>query len=164
MTNLAADLRSRAAQKRIPVELSYSAAAPRRFIGDATHIHQVLIQLGENAVKFTEKGFVRLHCECMLQGDKEAVVSLVVEDTGIGISPDKRDFIFQRFSQVDGSLTRRHGGTGLGLAIVKELIELMQGAIGFESHLNAGSRFWFRLTLPVAEAVARPEDVLLNAG
>ena len=151
MTNLAADLRARAAQKRIPVELSYAAAAPRRFIGDATHIHQVLIQLGENAVKFTEKGFVRLHCECTAQGDKEAIVSLVVEDTGIGISPDKHDFIFQKFSQVDGSLTRRHGGTGLGLAIAKELIELMQGEIGFESHLNAGSRFWFRLTLPVSK-------------
>jgi signal transduction histidine kinase len=163
MTKVTVDLHERAAQKGIQIELLYPDSAPRRFIGDAKQIQQVLTHLADNAVKFTEKGFIRIYCECVFAGDQEASVSVFVKDTGIGIRPEHREFIFQKFSQVDGSLTRRQGGTGLGLTIVKELIELMHGTIGFESSLNAGSCFWFRLTLPVAEAATRSEDVVLNA-
>jgi signal transduction histidine kinase len=162
LTDVAAEVQAQAAQKGLAIEHSYPASAPRRFVGDSRRVRQVLMQLGGNAVKFTDEGSIRIHCECVLDGKEEARLRLVVADTGIGIDPEKRDLVFQKFSQVDGSLTRRHGGTGLGLAIAKELVELMGGEIGFESRLHAGSSFWFRLTLPITGTVTRPEDVLLS--
>lgn len=155
----AADVQTRAEQKGLHFELSYSSGEPRNFIGDRERIRQVITQIADNAVKFTEKGSVHIHCECSHIGEQNALCHIAVTDTGIGIDPGKSAFIFQKFSQVDGSLTRRYGGTGLGLAMAKELIDLMGGEIGFESRLNAGSRFWFRLTLPVSEPVARLEQV-----
>jgi len=162
VVRVTADVQAQAAQKGLSVERFYPASAPRRFVGDARRIQQILMHLAGNAVKFTEKGFIRIHCECLLQGEEEAMLRLVISDTGIGIDPEKRDFIFQKFSQVDGSLTRRHGGTGLGLAIAKELVELMHGEIGFESRCPAGSSFWFTLTLPIAGTVTPPQDALLD--
>ncbi|HEY1212924.1 MAG TPA: ATP-binding protein, partial [Bryobacteraceae bacterium] len=162
LTDVAVEVQAQAAQKGLAIEHFYPASAPRRFIGDSRRVRQILMQLGGNAVKFTDHGSIRIHCECVLDGKEEASLRLVVADTGIGIDPEKRDLVFQKFSQIDGSLTRRHGGTGLGLAIAKELVELMGGEIGFESRLHAGSSFWFRLTLPIAGTVTRPEDVLLS--
>ena len=138
---MTADVRARADQKGIAVELAYPDFAPWRFIGDSTRLRQILVHLTGNAIKFTEKGFIRLHCECSLEAGNMAALRLDVADSGIGIDPVMHGIIFKKFSQVDGSLTRRHGGTGLGLAIVKELIELMDGEIGFESRLQAGSLF-----------------------
>lgn len=159
LVSVAAGAQPRAEQKGLRFELSYAAAALRNFVGDRERIRQVVMQIVDNAVKFTEKGSVHVDCECSRAGENDALCRVVVTDTGIGIDPEKSSFVFQKFSQVDGSLTRRYGGTGLGLAIAKELIELMGGKIGFESGLNAGSRFWFSLTLSIAETATRLEQV-----
>jgi signal transduction histidine kinase len=162
LIDVTAEVQAQAALKDLPVEHFYPSSAPRKFLGDAARIRQIVMHLADNAVKFTDKGFIRIHCECLLHGVQEAMLRLVVADTGIGIDPAKRDLVFQKFSQVDGSLTRRHGGTGLGLAIAKELVELMHGEIGFESRPHTGSSFWFTLTLPTAGATPRPENALLG--
>lgn len=153
LAKVTAEIRAQAAEKRVLVEMLYPSSAPRTFIGDSTRIHQTLMHLGANAVKFTERGHIRIHLECGAQRGKVAVVRLAVEDTGIGIAPEMRDLIFQKFTQADGSLTRRRGGTGLGLAIAKEMVELMGGEIGYESALDAGSTFWF--TIPLATGAPR---------
>ncbi|HEX6546366.1 MAG TPA: ATP-binding protein [Bryobacteraceae bacterium] len=155
----AADVQTRAEQKGLRFELTFSSGEPCNFIGDRERIRQVVMQIADNAVKFTEKGSVHIHYDCPRAGERDAECRVVVTDTGIGIDPTKSSFIFQKFSQVDGSLTRRYGGTGLGLAMAKELIELMGGKIGFDSRVNDGSRFWFSITLPIADPAIRLEHV-----
>ena len=147
-----AEVRARTVEKPVTVELHYPPSAPARFVGDATRIRQVVMQLGDNAAKFTERGRIALEAECHLQSERRADLKVTVKDTGIGIPAEMRDAIFQKFTQADGSLTRRYGGTGLGLATAKKMVELMQGEIGVESRLHSGSAFWFRLTLPLAES------------
>jgi signal transduction histidine kinase len=151
LSGIAANVESRAQQKGLQFELSHSSGNRRNLIGDRERIRQVIVQIADNAIKFTEKGTVHIHYECSCAEGQEVMCRVVVSDTGIGIDPLKSAFVFQKFSQVDGSLTRRYGGTGLGLAMAKELTELMGGEIGFESRLKMGSRFWVSLPLPVAE-------------
>src|SRR5678816_2121038 len=107
-----------------------------------------------NAVKFTAKGSVTV-CLCYADGK----LGVCVSDTGAGIAPDRIGQLFQRFSQVDGSLTRRHGGTGLGLAICKGLVEAMDGDISAESTLGQGSLFQFHIPAAVVEAPVRVDVV-----
>lgn len=113
------------------------------FVGDYKRISQVILNLTGNAVKFTEEGSVVIG---MAPGEAGAIV-FSVTDTGPGISKTQQRLIFERFSQADGSVSRKHGGTGLGLAISKELVEAMGGTIGVESRPGAGARFWFSLPL-----------------
>ncbi len=118
-------------------------------IGDEMRIRQILAQLCDNALKFTDTGFIRIRVE----GDQRtntANFKVAVEDSGIGIAAEQQDLIFDRFTQADGSLTRERGGTGLGLAIVKELVDLMKGQVGVDSRPAGGSTFWFTLELPIA--------------
>ena len=119
-------------------------------VGDSQRIKQILVNLLGNAVKFTQDGEVVLTLE--LQDDRDGYLDLrfEVSDTGVGIRQDNLKMIFKSFSQEDGSTSRRFGGTGLGLAICKQLVEMMGGKIGVESHPGRGSRFWFNLTLPKA--------------
>jgi signal transduction histidine kinase len=163
LTQITAEVRIRAEQKRIRVDLLYQPSAPRTFIGDATRIRQVLMHLGENAVKFTERGHIRISLECISENEKNAAVKFAVEDTGIGIVSEMRDFIFQKFTQADGSLTRRRGGTGLGLAIAKEMVALMGGEIGVGSEVNVGSTFWFTIALPKDESTLQADAVMAGA-
>jgi len=128
-----------------------SEAQVRRVVGDQTHIRQVLVNLIANAVKFTDDGEVAIHVS--YDGRD---LQYAVEDTGIGVAPDQHAFVFEPFTQGDGSLRRRHGGTGLGLAICRELVALMSGELGVNSEPGVGSRFWFRV--PVASDV-RAQDV-----
>jgi CheY-like chemotaxis protein len=103
----------------------------------------VLINLVGNAIKFTDEGAVTIRVDLVDEKDGAALLYFRVKDTGIGIPADRRKALFESFSQVDASTTRRYGGTGLGLAICKQLAELMGGAIGVESELGVGSTFWF---------------------
>ncbi len=151
-------LASKADEKKLDLILRYPAGVPRHVVGDAGRIRQVLANLAGNAVKFTERGHVLIEVECEQREDHRARLRVSVEDTGIGIPADKLEHIFERFTQADGSMTRRYGGTGLGLAISKQLVELMGGKIGVETEAGKGSRFSFVLPLSVqTEAdVARP--------
>jgi len=137
----------RVEEKGVELIVRYAPDAPHRFIGDPGRIRQVLTNLVGNAIKFTEKGHVLINVECEDKTGTMAKLRLSIEDTGIGISEDKRHYIFEKFTQTDTSTTRRFGGTGLGLAISKQLVELMGGAIGVTSRPSEGSTFWFTLPL-----------------
>ncbi len=126
--------------------------------GDAGRIRQILLNLGGNAIKFTDKGEVIIRAEMAEESHTHARVVFSVIDTGIGIPEDKHEIIFDPFIQADGSTTRRHGGAGLGLSISKKLVELMGGRISVESEPGKGSVFWFSLHLekqPEQEALRR---------
>jgi PAS domain S-box-containing protein len=124
---------------------------------DRARLRQVLTNLVSNAVKFTTEGGVTVRCEQV-----DGMVTVSVLDTGIGIAPEAQAFIFEEFRQADVGITRKFGGTGLGLAISKRLIELQGGAIGVESTVGSGSRFWF--SIPAAEGQVAPLDGLPRAG
>jgi PAS domain S-box-containing protein len=122
---------------------------------DPDRIRQILLNLVGNAVKFTLGGGVTLRTRHDVQSQ---TLKVEVIDTGAGIPSDKLNLLFQRFSQVDGALTRAHGGTGLGLAICKGLVEAMGGEIGADSVVGQGSRFWFTIPAPLAQAAQAAPD------
>ncbi len=124
--------------------------------GDALRLRQILVNLLGNAVKFTERGEVRLQAGIMEEHGEKLTVFFEVSDTGPGISAEQQPWIFDAFIQVDGTTTRRHGGTGLGLAIVKRLVELMDGEIELQSAPNEGTRFRITLEFNRAESVKPP--------
>ncbi len=123
---------------------------------DADRLRQVLINLLNNAVKFTEEG--RIDARLIVEpGDLEDRLRFEVIDTGVGIDLDKQALLFQRFSQADSSMSRLHGGAGLGLAICRALVEVMDGKIGVDSVAGRGSCFWIELSAPTIEPIAAPE-------
>ncbi|MEP6823369.1 MAG: response regulator, partial [Ramlibacter sp.] len=128
-------------------------AVPAAIKGDVTRLRQVLINLINNAIKFTSTGEVAVHARMLTADDGRGrcVLEFRVVDSGIGIPADRVDSLFSAFTQVDASTTRKYGGTGLGLAISKRLVELMDGQIGVESEAGKGSTFWFTLSAPVTE-------------
>jgi signal transduction histidine kinase len=142
-------LSPQASAKGLRLETDYAEDVPGQFVGDDLRIRQILTNLIGNAIKFTERGRVGVRVNCLERSDAEASISIAVEDTGIGVPADKLDLIFEKFTQADGSMTRRYGGTGLGLTIVKQLVELMGGSIGVDSRVGVGSKFtvWFRLPI-----------------
>jgi signal transduction histidine kinase/CheY-like chemotaxis protein len=146
-------LQAAVTERELSMTLVYDASLPRYLRGDPVRIRQVLLNLAGNAVKFTERGAIRLEVARLDQDH----IKVSVTDSGIGITSEQLDRLFQRFTQADSSITRRYGGTGLGLAISKTLIELMGGRIGAESRPGTGSTFWIELPLVAAfaaEAVA----------
>jgi two-component system, sensor histidine kinase and response regulator len=138
-----------AQEKGLELIFRYAPDIPHRFLGDPGRIRQVLINLAGNAIKFTKNGHVLIQVEGEKTGDGKAFLRFSVEDTGIGIPEDKLNLIFEKFTQMDASNTRRYGGAGLGLTISKQIVELMNGAIGVSSASGKGSTFWFTLTLPI---------------
>ena len=140
-------LAQKAEDQRVDLITRYPDTVPRHVIGDAGRIRQVLTNLVGNAVKFTEAGNVVITASFDPRPDGRAQMRIAVEDTGVGIPAEKIGALFQKFSQVDGSSTRRHGGAGLGLAISKQLVELMGGTIGVASESEKGSTFWFTVPL-----------------
>jgi two-component system sensor histidine kinase/response regulator len=140
-------LAPKAEEHNLDVAVEYPTTVPRRFVGDGGRIRQVLTNLVGNAVKFTLMGSVLIRVQCDGQDGQRAEMRVAVEDTGLGIPEDKVSTLFQKFSQVDGSATRKFGGTGLGLAICKQLVELMGGDIAVKSWEGAGSNFYFTLPL-----------------
>jgi CheY-like chemotaxis protein len=128
--------------KSVPVRAVIDPRLPAHIIGDAARIRQILVNLGGNAAKFTERGEIMIDVRVLNRRDPDLTVRIAVCDTGIGIAPERRARLFSTFSQVDASTTRRYGGTGLGLSIVKRLAELMGGTVGVESIPGMGSTFW----------------------
>ncbi len=138
----------------LKVDVELDPMVPGTLSGDPDRLRQILLNLLNNAVKFTQTGTVKLAVSSLSNDDGRCLLRFAVSDTGIGIPEDKRSRLFRRFSQVDSSIERRFGGTGLGLAISKQLVELMGGEIGVESTLGQGSTFWFTISFDVAEAPA----------
>jgi signal transduction histidine kinase len=138
-------LRTAVAKRGLELSIDFDAALPPCIQGDPVRVRQVLLNLASNAIKFTERGAIRIEVS-RLEGEQ---IKISVADSGIGITEEQLDRMFRRFTQADSSTTRRYGGTGLGLAISKTLVELMGGTIGVRSQAGAGSTFWFTLPLVV---------------
>ena len=128
---------------------------PQRLVGDQARLRQILLNLGSNAVKFTERGEVVITARVAGQEGRRLLVHFEVTDTGIGIDAEAQRTLFDSFTQADVSTTRRYGGTGLGLAICKSLTEAMGGAIGVVSAPGRGSTFWLEVPMPVASEQPR---------
>jgi CheY-like chemotaxis protein len=148
-------LQGQADAKSLLLRCDLALDLPRYVRGDPTRLRQILLNLLGNAIKFTDRGEVRLDATARLAEDGHTRhVTVVISDTGPGIPADTLPRLFQKFEQADHSTTRRYGGTGLGLAICKELVELMGGTIVAESRVGAGSTFSFTLPLDVGAAPA----------
>jgi PAS domain S-box-containing protein len=149
-------VRASADRKHVELGVEVAPDVPTYVVGDQDRLRQVLLNLLNNAVKFTAHGSVTLRVSCGDRADGRARLRFSVEDTGIGIPASKQHLLFERFSQVDGSVQREFGGTGLGLAICKRLVELMGGRIGVASEPDKGSTFWFEVSLEVTAPAAEP--------
>jgi signal transduction histidine kinase/DNA-binding response OmpR family regulator len=141
-------------KKGLDVRLSISPEVGRFVVGDPFKLTQVLINLGDNAIRFTDKGEVTVQVETTEKNEGENRVSFSLTDTGIGIPEENIAMIFDSFSQAESSITRRFGGTGLGLTISRKLVQLMGGALSVTSKKNLGSRFFFTIPLPEAGNMA----------
>jgi len=139
-----------AAKKQILFESNIDAEVPEGVFCDPTRLRQILTNLASNAIKFTQEGSVTIRIRASGTIQDRARLRFEVQDTGIGISPDQKERIFESFVQADGTTTRKFGGTGLGLAISRQLIQLMGGEIDVTSEVGHGSTFGFTLTLPIA--------------
>jgi signal transduction histidine kinase len=151
--------------KGIQLHARVQPGVPQHLHGDALRLRQVLVNLVGNALKFTEKGEVRVEVQLIAEDEAPAsapaLLRFSVHDTGIGMTRDQIAHVFAPFTQADGSITRRYGGTGLGLTIVQRLVNLMGGQVSVESQPGTGSCFSFELRLPKAQAqttTAQPAD------
>ena len=147
-------------QKGLQIHASIASDVPENMLGDPTRLRQVLLNLIGNAIKFTEQGSIHIEARVDQSTDSEITLLFSVKDTGIGIPPDSKGFIFEAFRQADGSTTRKHGGTGLGLAICSRLVEMMAGRIWVESQVGSGSTFYFT---GVFRPVPTPSEVPHNS-
>ncbi len=145
-------LRVKAAEKNLILTHAVDDEVPDNLCGDPNRLRQILLNLGNNAVKFTEKGCVTVRVEPQVVLHDEVVLHFIVSDSGIGIPPDKLTCVFERFTQVDSSTTRRYGGTGLGLAISSQLAKAMGGDMWVETEPGKGSTFHFTVRLKCSRA------------
>jgi PAS domain S-box-containing protein len=160
-----------AAKKSLVLKWTLDHHMPEWLVGDDARLRQILFNLLNNAVKFTEHGSIFITVCPRLSHDGEELVHFAVSDTGIGIPLEQQHRLFKQFSQADGSISRRFGGTGLGLAISKRLVELMGGQIGVSSEAGQGTTMWFTARLPAAtqsnlssQPAHTPEVFGLNRG
>ncbi|MBB1125180.1 transporter substrate-binding domain-containing protein [Thiospirillum jenense] len=167
LNHVAAVIGYAAEEKGLAFRLERATGVSRALLGDPLRLEQILTNLGDNAVKFTEQGEVRIHTHWHTIESNRALLEVRVQDTGIGIPPEKMKCLFEPFSQGDNSSTRRYGGTGLGLAISQHLVDMMGGVIKIDSRVGNGSTFhfqvWFSLACTAAlpaPAIAYPADVI----
>ena len=157
----------RAMQKKIALHLEVESAAPLEVIGDPLRVRQIAANLLSNALKFTELGWVCLRLSTTEGTDGPAQMKIAVSDTGPGIEAGKLTAIFEKFTQADGSITRKYGGTGLGLAITKRLVEMQGGNVNVESQLGKGSTFtvtlpWTPVAASAVSSSESPDGVVLK--
>jgi two-component system sensor histidine kinase/response regulator len=150
----------RAGEKGLELIVDVEPALPRGVRGDPTRLRQIVLNLLGNAVKFTEKGEVRLSARRKHAGDGTVWLRVEVADTGLGLTAEQRSRLFRPFTQADTSTTRRFGGSGLGLSICRRLIELMNGSIGVNSSPGSGSCFWFEVRLALAPQLPAPIEAV----
>ncbi len=150
----------RAAEKGISLDWKLSPNLPKRALGDSLRLRQIVNNLVSNSIKFTTEGAVEVRVSAEKKAKSKFVLLIEVIDTGTGIPPDKLKTIFEKFTQVDGSISRRYGGTGLGLAITKKLVDLHEGEILVESELGLGTKFTVSLPYEVSELEERDQLVL----
>ncbi|OGT90997.1 MAG: hypothetical protein A2514_07775 [Gammaproteobacteria bacterium RIFOXYD12_FULL_61_37] len=141
-------------KKGLALEIELPSALRKTFVGDSRRLRQVLTHLANNAVKFTESGRVRFRVSADTDQRTRSMVQFEVMDTGIGIREENVPGLFEAFSQVDASRSKRYGGAGLGLALSKRIIESMDGKLGVESRFGEGSTFWFAVPLGIEENTA----------
>ena len=163
VTEASSMLAPMAKQKGLDLTCAVAPDVPEVVTGDVGRLKQVLVNLLGNAVKFTDRGRIAVSCVLERESERDVTLRLEVSDTGVGIPAESQSIVFQPFTQVDGSTTRRHGGTGLGLAISKQIVGLMHGDIGVTSTPGEGSTFWFRVRLekgevPVAASQVAPSE------
>ncbi len=165
MSHLAAWAESEAGPKGLRFSYAMSSDAPPYVMGDALRLHQVLMNLTENAIKFTRAGSVRVEVRQQEASDGSLSLTFTVSDTGIGVPAQKRKLIFESFAQADAGTTRSFGGLGLGLTIAHQLVRLMGGTMGLGDSSAQGSTFWFTVPFEVSarppeadEAVAWPSE------
>ena len=151
-----------AQNKAVNLVVDMDPAIPDILIGDQLRIRQVLTNLLNNAVKFTEKGYVRLKIEMIDLVEEQIRLRFCVEDTGTGIPKDKQELLFEKYTQAEVSTTRKYGGTGLGLNIARKLVELMGGKIELESEEGTGSKFFFTINLITGDEVCDPKKLEPN--
>lgn len=144
--NVKAVLAFKALEKNLDFEFQIDQTIPETLMGDPTRLNQILLNICNNAIKFTEKGSVQIVAEILNESSFDYAILFKIIDTGVGIPEDKLKMIFDRFAQANADTTRKYGGTGLGLSISKLLIELQKGKIWVESQLEKGSIFYFNLT------------------
>lgn len=164
--NTVSIVRSSAEKKRLRLIVELDPQLPGHLVGDQDRLRQVLLNLLNNAIKFTPRGSVTLQVGCEPHEEGAFALRFAVTDTGIGIAKDKQHRLFERFSQIDGSIRRDFGGTGLGLAISKRLVELMGGRIAVTSLEGRGSTFAFAVTLLKADPLEAEasQSPIVNSG
>jgi signal transduction histidine kinase len=147
------NLRAAAEAKGLDLGVVLAADVPELVNGDYNLVQRLLTILGGNAVKFTERGHITLAAEKQSQTDHQLWLLFSVSDTGIGIPEENREALFRDFTQIDGSLTRRHGGVGLGLTMARRLVDLLGGRMGVEANPEGGTTFHFSLPFQPTEEV-----------
>jgi len=151
-----------AARNRVDLNCAIANNVPRQVIGDPLRLRQILANLLSNAVKFTGNGSIDARLRATTLTPTELLLQIAVQDTGPGIDPAKLPYIFDKFTQADGSVSRKYGGTGLGLAITRKLAELYGGEINVESELGRGAIFTVNLKLGVAAQTGAPDAIGAN--
>ncbi len=163
VTNIKKSIQVHAASKEIEIHLNYDEDIPEQLIGDPLRLSQILNNLVNNAVKFTDEGSITIELFLNSYTDQEVTIDVSVKDTGIGIAKENLSSIFEKFTQADKHISRRFGGTGLGLGITKKLLELHGSKINVDSEIGKGSNFYFSIKLKTAtqkNKVCGTEEVL----
>jgi PAS domain S-box-containing protein len=155
LSNVANLIAEKAHAKGLELIFDIAPDVPQQLVGDSLRLVQILINYATNAVKFTERGEVTVQMRVRERTERDVLLYCAVHDTGIGLSPEQQQRLFQSFQQADNSTTREYGGTGLGLSISRELAERMGGTVGVSSQLGQGSTFWFTARLGIGQGDTR---------